>query len=81
MRLVAWSKKGTSTEVEVQPEGINLSILGCLSMYGLIAVSQQVPKLNRRKKQKIAGIKRSFPPTGLTRVIFAVCVRNGNRAE
>jgi hypothetical protein len=58
---VAWSKKGTPTEVEVQPEGINLSILGRLSVYGLIAASQQVLKPNSRKKQKIAGIKRSLP--------------------
>ncbi|EIE78975.1 hypothetical protein RO3G_03680 [Rhizopus delemar RA 99-880] len=58
---VAWSKKGTPAEVEVQPEGINLSILGCMSVHRLIAPSQQVPKPNGRKKQNVAGTKRGLP--------------------
>jgi transposase len=58
---VAWSKKGTPSEVEVQPEGINLSILGCMSVYGLIALSQQGPKPNGRKKQKTTGAKSGLP--------------------
>ena len=37
-----------------------MSILGCLSAYGLIAVSQQVPK-SGRKKQKVDGVKRDLP--------------------
>lgn len=61
VRPVGWSKKGTPAEVEVQPEGINLSILGCMSVHGLIALSQQVPKPNGRKKQKVAGTKRGLP--------------------
>ncbi|KAG1303212.1 hypothetical protein G6F64_010268 [Rhizopus arrhizus] len=61
VRPAGWSKKGTPVEVEVQPEGTNLSILGCMSAYGLIAVSQQVPKSKGYKKQKIAGTKRALP--------------------
>lgn len=61
VRPVAWSKKGTPAEVEVQPEGVNLSILGCLSAYGLIAVSQQVPKSSRKKQKVASGTKRGLP--------------------
>lgn len=61
VRLVAWSKKGTPAEVEVQPEGFNLSVLGCLSAYGLIAVSQQVPKTGRKKQKVASGVKRGLP--------------------
>lgn len=61
VRLVAWSKKGTPAEVEVQPEGVNLSILGCLSVYGLITVSQQVPKTNRKKQKVASGNKKGLP--------------------
>ncbi|RCH98736.1 hypothetical protein CU097_015363, partial [Rhizopus azygosporus] len=61
VRPVGWSKKGTPVEVEVQQEGTNLSILGCMSANGLIAVSQQVPKSKGYKKQKIAGTKRTLP--------------------
>ncbi|EIE87919.1 hypothetical protein RO3G_12630 [Rhizopus delemar RA 99-880] len=39
VRPVRWSKKGTPVEVEVQPEGTRLSILGCMPAYGLNAVS------------------------------------------
>ncbi|KAG0932292.1 hypothetical protein G6F57_010454 [Rhizopus arrhizus] len=61
VRPAGWSKKGTPVEVEVQPEGTNLSILGCMSAYGLTAVSQQIPKSKGYKKQKIAGTKRALP--------------------
>ncbi|KAG2215415.1 hypothetical protein INT45_005444 [Circinella minor] len=59
VRPVAWSKKGTSGEVEVQPEGINLSILGCMSVHGLIALSQQVPKPNAVLLNKL-GLKNMY---------------------
>ncbi|KAI7900865.1 uncharacterized protein BX663DRAFT_149209 [Cokeromyces recurvatus] len=49
---VAWSKKGEPAEVDVEAEGTNLSILGCISAYGLITVSQQVPKSNRKKNKR-----------------------------
>ncbi|KAG1451954.1 hypothetical protein G6F56_007947 [Rhizopus delemar] len=61
VRPVGWPKKGTPVKVEVQLEGTNLSILGCMSVYGLITVSQQVPKSKGYKKQKIVGIKRALP--------------------
>ncbi|KAG2221016.1 hypothetical protein INT45_009265 [Circinella minor] len=54
VRPVGWSKKRTPAEVEVRPKGTNLSILGYISVDGLITLSQQVPKLNGRKKQKVA---------------------------
>lgn len=53
VRPVAWSHKGTPAEVEVLcANSINLSIMGCISAYGLVAISQQVPKSNSTKKQK-----------------------------
>ncbi|KAI9322839.1 hypothetical protein BX666DRAFT_1838852, partial [Dichotomocladium elegans] len=40
MRPVAWSKKGTPADVEVPTQrGVNLSVLGCMSWYGLLALS------------------------------------------
>ncbi|KAG2230253.1 hypothetical protein INT48_009823 [Thamnidium elegans] len=58
---VAWSKKGEPAEVDVEAEGTNLSILGCMSAYGLIALSQQVPKSSRKKQKTPLGTKRALP--------------------
>ncbi|KAI8884058.1 hypothetical protein K501DRAFT_183130, partial [Backusella circina FSU 941] len=45
VRPVAWSKKGETSEVEIPTQqGTNLSVLGCMSWYGLLALSQQVSK-------------------------------------
>ncbi|KAI7903516.1 uncharacterized protein BX663DRAFT_567562 [Cokeromyces recurvatus] len=52
VRPVACSKRGTPAEVEVQHKSINLSILGSMSAYELIALFQQVPKRNGRKKKE-----------------------------
>ncbi|KAI8886573.1 hypothetical protein K501DRAFT_269734 [Backusella circina FSU 941] len=49
VRPVAWSKKGT-----------NLSVLGCMPWYGLLALSQQVPKPTGSKKQCWSKIKTKF---------------------
>ncbi|CAO3687471.1 unnamed protein product [Rhizopus stolonifer] len=51
IRPVAWSKKGEPAQVDVEAEGTNLSILSCMSAYGLIALSQQVPKSSKRNKK------------------------------
>ncbi|KAI7889696.1 uncharacterized protein EV154DRAFT_591632, partial [Mucor mucedo] len=58
VRPVTWSKKGGPAEVDVEAEGTNLSILGCMSAYELIALSQQVPKLSRKKQKTPLGTKR-----------------------
>lgn len=55
VRPVAWSKKGEPAE------GTNLSILGCTSAYGLIALSQQVPKSSGKKQKTPLGTKRALP--------------------
>ncbi|KAI9249779.1 hypothetical protein BDA99DRAFT_564340 [Phascolomyces articulosus] len=58
VRPVAWSKVGTPANVEAPTQrGVNLSVLGCMSWYGLIALSQQVPKTNGSKKRKHVGSK------------------------
>ncbi|CEP10865.1 hypothetical protein [Parasitella parasitica] len=61
VRPVAWFKKGEPAEVDVEAEGTNLSILGCMSAYGLIALSQQVPKSSRKKQKTPLGTKRALP--------------------
>ncbi|KAG0735990.1 hypothetical protein G6F16_001906 [Rhizopus arrhizus] len=61
VRPVARSKKGETAEVDVEAEGTNLSILGCMSAYGLIALSQQVPKSSRKKQKPPLGTKRALP--------------------
>lgn len=60
VRPVAWSKKGEPAEVNVEAEGTNLSILGCMSAYGLIALSQQVPKSSRKKQKNSSWYKKSL---------------------
>jgi hypothetical protein len=76
VRSVAWSHKGTLAEVEVLcANSINLSIIGCISAYGLIAISQQVPKSNGTKKQKVAvGNKRKNLPHGTNSTHFLLFV-------
>ncbi|KAI9271511.1 hypothetical protein BDA99DRAFT_433425, partial [Phascolomyces articulosus] len=62
VRPVAWSKKGKASEVEVSTQqGTNLSILGYKSWYGLLALSQQVPKTTGPKKRKIASKDNGLP--------------------
>ncbi|KAI9470433.1 hypothetical protein BDB00DRAFT_899986 [Zychaea mexicana] len=56
VRPVAWSKKGQSADVEVPTQqGTNLSVLGCMSCYGLISLSQQVPRMTGFKRCKIVS--------------------------
>jgi hypothetical protein len=51
VRSVAWFKKGEPVEVDdVEAKMTNLSNLGCMSAYGLIAISQQIPKSSKKKK-------------------------------
>ena len=47
--------------VDVEAEGPNLRILGCMSAYGLSAVSQQVLKSSWKKYKTATGIKRGLP--------------------
>ncbi|KAG2224060.1 hypothetical protein INT45_004941 [Circinella minor] len=62
VRPVAWSKKGKASEVEVSTQqGTNLSVLGCMSWYGLLALSQQVPKPIGSKKCKIVSKDNGLP--------------------
>lgn len=62
VRAVAWFKDGTLAGFEeVQPESVNLSVLGCLSASELIAVSQQVPKSSCKKQKVASGTKRGLP--------------------
>lgn len=65
VRPVAWSKKGTSATVTVPTtRGTNLSIIGCISYYGLVALSQQVPQTTGSKKRKLVDGKESSLPHG-----------------
>ncbi|CDH61598.1 hypothetical protein RO3G_03680 [Lichtheimia corymbifera JMRC:FSU:9682] len=65
VRPVAWSKKGTPATVTVPTiRGTNLSIIGCISFYGLIALSQQVPGTTGSKKRKLVDGKESGLPHG-----------------
>ncbi|KAI8884055.1 hypothetical protein K501DRAFT_85198 [Backusella circina FSU 941] len=58
VRPVAWSKKGETSEVEIPTQqGTNLSVLGCMSWYGLLALSQQVSKLF---VQEISSVLKDF---------------------
>lgn len=62
VRPVAWSKKGKASEAEVSTQqGTNLSVLGCMSWYGLLAFSQQVPKPTGSKKRKIVSKDNGLP--------------------
>ncbi|KAG2208789.1 hypothetical protein INT45_010949 [Circinella minor] len=75
VRPVTWSKKGEPADVEVPTQqGVNLSVLGCMSYYGLIALSQQVPKSSGLKKRKIVS-KRSGLPHGTSSSHFLLFVR------
>ncbi|CDH61137.1 hypothetical protein RO3G_03680 [Lichtheimia corymbifera JMRC:FSU:9682] len=65
VRPVAWSKKGTPAAVTVPTaRGTNLSIIGCISYHGLIALSQQVPQSTGSKKRKLVDGRESGLPHG-----------------
>ncbi|CAO3651575.1 unnamed protein product [Mucor hiemalis] len=77
VRPVTWSKKGQPAEVDVEAEGTNLSILGCMSAYGLTAVSQQIPKSSRKKHKTATSIKRGLPHgINSSHFTYIVCRRN-----
>lgn len=77
VRPVAWSKKGTPATVTVATsQGANLSILGCISRHGIIALSQQVPERPQSKKRKVASGKRTNLPHGTTSSHFQLFVEH-----
>ena len=68
-------KKGEPSNVEVPTQqGIDLSVLGCMPYYGLIALSQQIPKTGGSKKCKLVT-KKSDLPHGTSSSHFLLFVR------
>jgi hypothetical protein len=47
--------------VNVDAESVNVSVLDCMSVYGLIALSQQVPKSREETKSCSWNKKKSLP--------------------
>ncbi|ORE01449.1 hypothetical protein BCV72DRAFT_310028 [Rhizopus microsporus var. microsporus] len=63
VRPVAWSRKDEPAEVDIEAEGANLSILGCMSAYGLIALSQHMEKNQFRQTLQVNSDTKSDTST------------------
>ncbi|KAI9272660.1 hypothetical protein BDA99DRAFT_592957 [Phascolomyces articulosus] len=73
---VAWSKKGVSADVEVPTQqGTNLSVLGCMTYYGLIALSQQVPKPVDQKNVNLSVKDPAYPMVHILVTSYCLYVR------